>query len=333
MKSLIVLIALLGAAYGASQRLFLEPGLDPMSDEMINRINSLGTTWKAGRNFEDLPFEHVKRLFGAKKSGRKLPRIHHEIDGDLPASFDARKAWPNCSSIGFIRDQGSCGSCWAFGTVEAMSDRICIASKGSVQVELSTEDVLTCCGDSCGGGCGGGFPEAAWDYYQTEGIVSGGLYHGEGCQPYSIAPCEHHVKGPRPACTEQDTPQCSKKCVSGYQKSFKQDKHYGKRVYSVSSDPKQIMKEIMTNGPVSSSFSGYSDFLTYKSGVYQRHSEDFIGGHAIRILGWGTENGVDYWLVANSWNTDWGENGYFKIRRGNNECEIEDGVLGGLPRL
>ncbi|XP_015784847.1 cathepsin B isoform X2 [Tetranychus urticae] len=332
MQSLIVLVALLGAAYGANQRLFLESGLDPMSDVMINKINSLGTTWKAGKNFEDLPIEHVKRLLGAKKSGRKLPQIYHEIDGDLPESFDARTAWPNCSSISFIRDQGSCGSCWAFGSVEAMSDRICIASKGSLQVEISAEDVLACC-DSCGDGCNGGYPESAWEYYESDGVVSGGLYQGQGCQPYSIAPCEHHVKGPRPACSEQDTPQCSNKCVSSYSKSFKQDKHYGRKTYSVSSDPKQIMKEIMTNGPVTAAFTVYADFPTYKSGVYQRHSYDELGGHAIRILGWGTENGVDYWLVANSWNTDWGDKGYFKIKRGNDECGIEDEIVAGLPKL
>lgn len=63
----------------------------------------------------------------------------------------------------------------------------------------------------------------------------------------------------------------------------------------------------MTNGPVEAAFTVYSDFLSYKSGVYKHTSGDEEGGHAIKILGWGTENGVDYWLVANSWNTDWGD--------------------------
>jgi len=73
-------------------------------------------------------------------------------DFEMPASFDARTAWPQCPHISHIRDQSTCGSCWAFGGVEAMSDRICIASNGTVQEELSTEDMLSCCGSSCGSG-------------------------------------------------------------------------------------------------------------------------------------------------------------------------------------
>ncbi|KAM7300385.1 uncharacterized protein ISCGN_020949 [Ixodes scapularis] len=67
-----------------------------------------------------------------------------------------------------------------------------------------------------------------------------------------------------------------------------------------------------------------SDFSVYDEPelpprVYQRHSNDGRGMHAIRILGWGTENGTPYWLVANSWNEYWGDKGYFKILRGTNE--------------
>ncbi|XP_053204031.1 cathepsin B-like [Panonychus citri] len=333
MKSLIILVALIGFASSKSRPRLSIDGLDPMSDEMIKQINSLGTTWKAGKNFEGLPISHVKNLLGVRKSESilKLPRVYHQINDDLPATFDAREAWPNCTSTRLIRDQGSCGSCWAFGSVEAMSDRICIASKGKIQVDLSAEDVLDCCED-CGFGCGGGDPGEAWNYFQASGVVSGGLYQGTGCLPYSIAPCEHHVEGPRPACGDQDAAQCTRSCVPGYSKSFKDDKHFGRAPYSVEG-AQQIMKEIMTNGPVTASFEVYADFPTYKSGVYQQVSEDFLGGHAIKILGWGTENNVDYWLVANSWNTDWGDKGYFKIRRGTNECGIEYNVVAGLPRI
>jgi hypothetical protein len=57
-----------------------------------------------------------------------------------------------------------------------------------------------------------------------------------------------------------------------------------------------------------------------------------LGGHAIRILGWGEENGTPYWLVANSWNYDWGDKGTFKILRGSDHCGIESGVVAGLPQ-
>lgn len=73
----------------------------------------------------------------------------------------------------------------------------------------------------------------------------------------------------------------------------------------------------------------YSFFL----GVYQHVVGNFLYKHAIRILGWGVENGTPYWLAANSWNTDWGDHGYFKILRGSNECGIESEVVAGLPKL
>ena len=86
---------------------------------------------------------------------------------ELPAEFDPRVKWPKCQSISMIWDQGGCGSCWAFGAVSAMSDRICIHSPNNdepLQVHVSPENLLSCC-FSCGFGCNGGFPGAAWSYW------------------------------------------------------------------------------------------------------------------------------------------------------------------------
>jgi cathepsin B len=79
----------------------------------------------------------------------------------------------------------------------------------------------------------------------------------------------------------------------------------------------------MTNGPVEAAFTVYSDFMSYKSGVYKHVSGSVEGGHAVKVLGWGVENGEDYWIVANSWSSAWGMNGYFYILKGVNECGIE----------
>ncbi|XP_016121449.1 cathepsin B-like, partial [Sinocyclocheilus grahami] len=87
------------------------------------------------------------------------------------------------------------------------------------------------------------------------------------------------------------------------------------------------MKELFKNGPVEAAFTVYEDFLHYKSGVYQHVSGSVLGGHAIKILGWGEENSVPYWLAANSWNTDWGDNGFFKILRGEDHCGIESEIV------
>lgn len=89
----------------------------------------------------------------------------------------------------------------------------------------------------------------------------------------------------------------------------------------------------MTNGPVEGAFTVYEDLILYKSGVYEHVHGKPLGGHAIRILGWGVENNTPYWTVANSWNSDWGDNGFFKILRGENHCGIEDSISAGLPKI
>ncbi|RZC38242.1 cathepsin B [Asbolus verrucosus] len=312
--------------------------LHPLSDEFINSINAKQATWKAGRNFDiNTPMSQIKGLLGVlppKPNARKLPIKIHPENVAIPESFDAREAWPECASIiGNIRDQSTCGSCWAFGAVEAMSDRFCIHSNASVQISISAEDALECCYD-CGDGCNGGWPYEAWSFWEYRGIVTGGGYGStEGCKSYSFESCEHHVIGDRPPCGEsQPTPNCVESCDSDSSLDFQQDLRFGS-AYSIRRSESQIQTEILTNGPVEADFDVYEDFLTYKSGVYQYTQGDYAGGHAIKILGWGVEDGTPYWLVANSWNPDWGDNGYFKILRGSNECGIEGDIVAGLPQL
>ncbi|KAL6087858.1 hypothetical protein STEG23_032853 [Scotinomys teguina] len=146
--SLVTLSCLLALASAHSK-----PSFHPLSDDLINYINKQNTTWKAGRNFHNVDVSYLKRLCGTILGGPKLPeRVGFAEDMDLPETFDARLQWPNCPTIKQIRDQGSCGSCWAFGAVEAMSDRLCIHTHGHVNVEVSAEDLLTCCGSQCGDG-------------------------------------------------------------------------------------------------------------------------------------------------------------------------------------
>jgi len=171
--------------------------IHPLSQKMIDVVNYMNTTWTAGRNFEGVSLKYIKGLLGVHKDNKKyrLPSIRHVVPNGLPEEFDARKQWPQCPTISEIRDQASCGSCWAFGAVEAISDRHCIHSNGKVNVQISAQDLLTCC-EGCGMGCNGGFPAAAWEYWVVDGIVTGGLYDSHvGCQPYTIESCEHHTTG------------------------------------------------------------------------------------------------------------------------------------------
>jgi cathepsin B len=336
-KACIILLLAVGVLSRPSAG-FLDLKAPALSEHIITTVNSFQSGWVAGHNsrFEGKTIEDVKNLLGAWKESpsQKLPQKPLVDATSVPTNFDSRTAWPKCSSIQEVRDQSNCGSCWAFGAVEAMSDRICIASNQVRQDRISSENLVSCC-SSCGDGCNGGYPSAAWDYFQNTGLVTGGLYGDKTtCQPYSLAPCDHHTTGKYNPCSgDSETPTCESTCQSGYPTAFEDDLRFAASSYSVSSDPSQIQTEIMTNGPVEAAFDVYEDFVSYKSGVYAHTTGSYLGGHAIKILGWGVENGSNYWLVANSWNEDWGDKGFFKIARGSDECGIEDGVVAGLPKL
>ncbi|KIH55953.1 papain family cysteine protease, partial [Ancylostoma duodenale] len=215
---------------------------------------------------------------------------------DLPERFDAREKWPNCTSMKFIRDQSGCGSCWAVSTVSVMSDRACALSNGRINRILSDTEVLSCCTGNCGFGCYGGWVDRSFRYAWRHGISTGGGYR-EKVQR-SIIYTEEYI--------EQ-----------------RNNLHPGNETV--------IMYEIMTRGPVATTYMVYRDFNYYKGGVYIHTEGEMIGTHAVKIIGWGKENDVPYWLVANSWNTDWGENGYFRILRGENHCNIEKAALYPIP--
>jgi cathepsin B len=302
----------------------------------VNAKN-VGWTAQAPSRFADLKFENVKAMMGAfYEDLSHIPDVTevHEFPNAAPDSFDSATQWPKCKSIKEVRDQAACGSCWAFGAVEAMSDRICIASDQTVQTRISAEDLNSCC-SSCGMGCNGGYPSAAWDYFVRTGLVTGDLYgNNDWCLPYSIPGCAHHVapiKPLEPCGSIVPTPACTQKCNSHYTTSYSKDKHYGKNSYSVRGESK-MMNELSTNGPFEVAFSVYEDFLSYKTGVYTHTSGRMLGGHAVKVVGYGSESGTDYWLIANSWNETWGDNGFFKISRGNNECGIESQGVAGLPK-
>ena len=299
--------------------------------KIAQEVNNMHTTWKAAEYEKD----YTPLLGAILNGGEKLPPKVYDSSSndDLPDNFDLREQYPNCESIKEIRDQANCGSCWAFGAAEAMSDRVCIASGQTDQRRVSAQNLLTCC-SSCGYGCNGGYPSSAWSYWKNTGIVTGGLYGDKTtCQPYFLPMCDHHIEGSHGTCPDTvDTPSCVKNCDDGNKGDYTSDLIKASSAYSVSGEA-NIMKDIYNNGSVEASFTVYDDFVTYKSGIYQHVTGSYLGGHAIKMIGWGVEDGVKYWLCVNSWNDEWGENGLFRILRGSNECGIERSVNAGLPKL
>jgi len=329
--------------------------------QFIDEINSFpNITWRAAAHprFQGTPIGSVSSLCGVKPGSKAkldakvasgeyelVTSNHSSFDGiEVPESFDSEANWPQCSKvIGDIRDQSNCGCCWAFAGAEAASDRLCIATNGSVAVPLSAQEVCFCASDD---GCDGGFVTEPWDHIKSKGTVTGSQqkYTGSGtdpdpfakgnfCSAFSLPHCHHH--GPAksdpfpaegaPGCPSEKSPSCPKKCDSDSKESFSDKYTFTGQVSSIEGEA-AIAKSIMTSGPVEAAFTVYSDFENYAGGIYHKTSGSVAGGHAIRIVGWGVEDGTKYWKVANSWNPYWGEKGYFRIKRGNDECGIESQV-------
>merc|ERR1712232_944181 len=275
------------------------------------------------------------------KASGGIQEVNSNSNVLAPDNFDSEQHWPQCAKIiGDIRDQSNCGCCWAFAGAEAASDRMCITTNASIMVPLSAQDVCFCGSDD---GCDGGQIDEPWDYIKESGAVTGGQYQGTGpfgkgmCSDFSLPHCHHHGpqgKDPfpaegKPGCPSEQSPKCPSTCdadAKGEHKDFAADKYTYKGETQTASGERNVQKMIMSGGPVETAFTVYSDFENYAGGIYHHASGQMAGGHAVKIVGWGSENGVKYWKVANSWNPYWGEGGYFRIRR--NTEGIEDQVTG-----
>ncbi|GAM19866.1 hypothetical protein SAMD00019534_030410 [Acytostelium subglobosum LB1] len=246
---------------------------------------------------------------------QRFPVRSFSLDA-VPTAFDARQQWPQCETIGAIQNQAECGSCWAFGAIESISDRYCIQKNTSIQ--LSFQDLVTC--DTSMDGCNGGDAYSAYKWVQKTGVVSA------ECQPYTIPTCP---PAQQPCLNFVDTPACVKKCAND-SLDYESDKHHVTTVYSLHPAASVIQTEIMTNGPVEACFTVYEDFVGYKSGIYVHTTGKDLGGHCVKIIGWGAQNGTPYWIVNNSWTTSWGNQGQFWIKMGVDECGIESDVVAGM---
>jgi len=310
-----------------------------------------GVTWRAAANprFASEAPGASQRLCGVKDGWKerialrvKHGQIHRPLlasNVEIPADFDSAEQWPQCAkTIGDIRDQSMCGCCWAFAGAEAASDRMCIATNASLLLPLSAQDVCFCAEDD---GCSGGFVEQAFDYIRLHGAVTGSQYQSSGpfgtgmCSDFSLPHCHHHGStdvDPYPSdCVSQSSPACPAKCdasASEEHANFANDKYSFDGGLASASGEEEIQQMIMAGGPVETAFTVYTDFEDYAGGIYQHVTGEEAGGHAVKMVGWGVENGVKYWKVANSWNPYWGEDGHFRILRGENHGGIEDSVVG-----
>ena len=215
-----------------------------------------------------------------------------------PDAYDARDIDAGqvpCKAFNPL-DQGSCGSCYAFSSATAFSARLCRFNPSSLgNIVVSPQQFL-----DCTNGCDGGNAIAV--YQSLVAIPNVELW----CDPYT-----------------QTKQTCNSICsignkVTGQPGSVRTVGGAGPNGVL------QMQLELIRGGPGVVSFLVTNDFFSYSSGVYTPSpSASPVGGHAVALVGWGVDSGKPYWIVQNSWGPGWGENGFFRIVRGQDACSIE----------
>jgi cathepsin X len=248
---------------------------------------------------------------------------------EIPSAFD----WRNVSGTNFIteiRNEDAphrCGACWAQSTTSLLADRINIKNQGKFPVIMLSPQVLINC--MAGGDCAGGDPLAVYNYAYNNGIPE------DTCNNYLAA---NTGDG-----TCSGTAQC-KKCwkpfiAPGSDESPNCWAFRGYNSWKVSefgqvAGVERMQAEIYARGPIGCGIHASILFEAYNGGIFIPNSNDGTTlNHEVSLIGWGEENGVQYWIGRNSWGTFWGENGFFRIQMGVNALRIEELCHWGIPYI
>lgn len=269
--------------------------------QIVNVVNSDPTsTWEAVEYPESvITLEKMRTMLMQPVEENTDNYIgKYDLVGAVPASFSAIDQWGKL--ILPVRDQAQCGSCWAFAAAETTGDRLAIVH-GASQGVFSPQDLVSC--DTKNQACDGGYLDYSWNYIVKTGLAL------DSCLPYTSGAGK--------------VAKCPTTCSNG--SAITRTK--AKSAAAVAS--KNFQQELYDNGPFEVAFNVYTDFETYKSGVYRHKTGKLEGGHAVLLVGWGTESSTPYWLIQNSWSASWGLDGFFKIYRGGNECGIESNGYAG----
>jgi len=209
---------------------------------------------------------------------------------ELPDEVD----WRAHGAVTDVKNQGQCGSCWAFSTTGALEGQH--FRKTGKLVSLSEQNLVDCSASFGNNGCNGGLMDNAFRYIKANGGID-----TETAYPYD---------------GEEEQCHFSRGDIGATDKGF---------VDITQGDEEALKAAIATVGPVSVAIdAGHPTFQFYHEGIYDEKDCSPVNlDHGVLAVGYGTTEEGDYWLVKNSWSTKWGDEGYIKMSRNkNNQCGI-----------
>jgi len=256
--------------------------------KLINKHNKEGHSFSLGVNqFADLTNEEWRQTL-TMNVVKKPKHVMRKVNSDIPDEVD----WRDEGYVTGVKDQGQCGSCWAFSTVASMEGQT--FKKTGVLTSLSEQNLVDC--DNIDSGCNGGLMENAFRWMKSHGGIN-----TEADYPYEAQDKSCRFDENKDTFT-----------VTGYTEINEQDEA-------------DLTDKIATEGPISVAIdAGKFSFQLYTSGVYYEPACSSTRlNHGVTAVGYGTEDGKAFYHVKNSWGTSWGDHGYIKMSRDrNNNCGI-----------
>lgn len=261
--------------------------------KLIEDHNSGEEGYTMGMNeFGDLTFEEFRAKYtgflGERTEFGRSQNLHEVIPGE---TFDDSLDWSSKGAVTPVKNQGQCGSCWAFSTTGGIEGAVQVAT-GKL-TSLSEQQLVDCAGSEGNQGCNGGLMDYGFEYV----IKNGGLD------------------------TEDDYSYTAKNGQCNKQKAKKTNSPI-KGYKDVAKGSETDLMSALKLNPVSIAIEAdQSGFQFYSGGVFSGNCGTRLD-HGVLLVGYGTDSGKDYWKVKNSWGASWGEEGYIRLVRGKNQCGL-----------
>lgn len=311
---------------------------------------------------------HITRFLANSKSTTQetpvfpiiMKKVRRSTKKKIPKIFDGR-TYPAWKDLMLDPPRQICGSCWIYASVGMLNNRFNIVQKykevlsidylflcntistfldkkihkkirtqKSVGELLKTEKTYQCQGD---------FLISAIYFLCFRGIPTKNC--GDSINPLTHIYLPYYTPNDKRYLKKCNTYYSPTENLCAYTSKL-HGTHYGRPVqFWANCIPYDfanltlVMEDILQYGPIATTFDAYADFWTFdaKTQIYQKKSNEYITGHSVLIVGWGYENDTPFWIVQNSWGKEWGDDGYFRIIRGKNECQIESSILGVVPYI